>query len=150
MDRKSGVRAVTWEEATVPAFRSGAEVTSRLRFAAGDVCVVEARVGDDLDVRGEGPDLFEALIAARRDLESHGVLVACNGSRRDVFPSQMQRQAAQGRRAYLLTMPRTSARPQTVDIFAAAPDPSVLATVEEQRAWFDMWRLSGLAGEEAH
>jgi len=131
---------MTWEEVTVTAVCDGKPVISRVRFAVGDVCLVEVRVGDDIYVRGEGPDLFEALVSARRDLEAQGVLVACNGARRDVFPSAMLRQATAGRRAYVLTVPRNVTRPPTVDIFAPAPDASALATVEEQRAWFDMWR----------
>jgi hypothetical protein len=56
-----GVRTMTWDEVTVPGVRAGEPVTSRIRFTAGDVCMVEVTVGDDLDVRGQGPDLFEAL-----------------------------------------------------------------------------------------
>ena len=127
----------------VPAARRGEPVTSRVRFAAGDVFVVEVKVGGDLEVRGEGPDLFEALASARRSLEADGVVLACNGARRDVFPSAMQRQAAGGRYAYVLEMPRAASRPPVVDIFALAPEASVLVTVDEQREWFDRWRQAG-------
>ena len=124
----------------VPAVRGDGQVTSHIRFSTGDVCVVEVRIGDDLDVRGEGPDLFEALASVRRDLEPHGMMLACNGSRQDVFPSPMLRQATMGRHAYVLTMPRSRERPPAVDIFDTVPESSVLATVDEQRAWFDRWR----------
>jgi len=107
------------------------------------MCVVEVRVGDNLDVCGEGSDLFEALASVRRDLKAYGVVLACNGARQDVFPSPMLRQATMGCRAYVLTMPRSTAAPPTVDIFATAPESSVLAPVEEQRAWFDRWRQAG-------
>lgn len=132
---------MTWVETTVPAVRGSELVTTHVRFTAGDVCVVEVKVGD-IDSRGEAPDLFEALVRARRGLETQDVLLDCNGARRDVFPSAMQRQATEGRRAYVLTIPRTTKRPPVVDIFAAAPDLSALATVDEQRAWFDRWRAS--------
>ena len=131
------------EEIVVPATRRGEPVTSRVWFAAGEVCVVEIRVGGELEVRGVGPDLFEALASARRSLEADGVVLACNGARRDVFPSAMQRQAAGGRYAYVLEMPRSASRPPVVDIFALAPESSVLATVDEQRDWFDRWRQTG-------
>jgi hypothetical protein len=137
---------MTWEEVTVPGVRAGEPVTSHVRFAAGDVCMVEVKVSDDLDVRGEGPDLFEALASVRRDLEIYGVVLACNGSRRDVFPSPMLRQASAGRFAYELTIPRSVARPAAVDIFAPAPESAVLASVDDQRAWFDRWRESGIGG----
>jgi hypothetical protein len=86
-----------WEEVTVPAVRSGEPVTSRIRFAAGDSYTVEVTVGDDLDLRREGSDMFEELASVRRDPESHDVILACNGSRRDVFPSPMLRRASGGR-----------------------------------------------------
>jgi hypothetical protein len=89
--------------------------------------------------------LFEALAPARRGLEAQDLLLGCNGARRDLFLSAMQRQAGWVRRAYVLTMPRTSARLPVVDIFAAAPDLSELATVDAQRAWFDKWRQRGPA-----
>jgi hypothetical protein len=74
------------------------------------------------------------------------VLIGCNRARRDVFPSTMLRQVVYGRRAYALTMPRTADRPPCVDIFVPAPDMSSLAAVDEQRAWFDRWVASALAG----
>jgi hypothetical protein len=130
---------MTFEETVVPAVRGGVLVRCSVRFAAGDTCIVEVKVDGGLEVRGDGPDLFEALAAARRKLEPHGVLLGCNGARRDVYPSAMLRQADMARHAYVLTMPRTASRPETVDIFAAAPESSVLATVGEQREWFDRW-----------
>lgn len=134
---------MTWEQVALPAVRAGKPAAARLRFAVGDVCVVEAAIGDDVDVRGEGPDLFEALASVRRVLEASGVMIACNGSRKDVFPSQMLRQASGGRFAYVLTIPRSPARPQTVDIFAPAPESAELVSVDDQRAWFDRWRDPG-------
>ena len=88
----------------------------------------------------------------RADLSAHvaeqlardGVVLACNGSRRDVFPSPMLRQATGGRFAYELTIPRSAARPKAVDIFAPAPKSAVLAAVDDQRAWFERWRDSGI------
>ncbi|WP_460573188.1 hypothetical protein [Humibacter soli] len=116
-----------------------------MRFAAGDICVVEVSVDGGIEASAEGPDLFEALALVRGQLEVHEVLIGCNGARRDVFPSVMQRQATIDRRAYVLAMPRGASRPSTVDVFAPAPDMSLLGTVDEQRAWFDTWRQSGLA-----
>jgi len=130
---------MTPEDVIVPALSGGEVVRSRVRFTAGDVCVVEVEVGDT-NARGEAGDLFEALAQARRGLEAQDVLLGCNGARRDVFPSAMQRQTGWARRAYVLAIPRTTGRPPVVDIFAAAPESSVLATVDEQRAWFDRWR----------
>jgi hypothetical protein len=102
-----GVRSVSWEEVEVPAFQAGLSTPCSVRFAPGDVCVVEVRLDTLSRARGEGPDLFDALVMARRILEAKGVLLGCNGSRRDVFPSPMLRQSTSGRRAYVLTLPRS-------------------------------------------
>jgi hypothetical protein len=136
---------MTWEECLVPALQDGEPVEARVRFAVGDVCAVEVRVGDGV-ASGRGADLFEALIGARLGLEARGVLLGCNGARRDVHPSAMQRQAGSARRAYVLLMPRTGEKLRVVDIFAAAPDRSVLASVDGQRAWFESWRNSATGG----
>lgn len=98
--------------------------------------------GNNMDlvahVTGDAQDsgYFGALAVARRELETQGVQLACNGARLDVWPSGMPRQVGYGRRAYVLTMPSTAARPSTVDIFEPAPKSAVLATVDEQREWF--------------
>jgi hypothetical protein len=105
---------MTWSEVTVPATHRGQLAVAFLRFTVGDVCLVEVDLGGELGARASGSDLFEALVAARRLLEDQGVLLACNGCRRDVFPSPMLRQAAHGRRAYVLILPRTDASPPPI------------------------------------
>ena len=86
------------------------------------------------------------LVAARRGLEAHGFLLGCNGGRRDVYPSAMLQQTSQGRRAYVLSSPPGGSRLPAVDIFAPAPDLSLVATVDEQRASFERW-IDGLPDE---
>ena len=113
-------------------------LSAHVRLEVGEVCRVEVLL-PDLRISGDGPDLFEALVSVRRQLEPWRITLVCNGARRDVYPSPMLRQSASGRRAYVLTLPRTSARPKTVDIFDEAPVGSVLVTVDEQRAAFDEW-----------
>jgi hypothetical protein len=132
-----------WEEVTIPVVHGTDRVSGLLRFSADTINVVEVKVSEDIEARSDGPDLFEALVSVRRDLERSSLLLACNGGRRDVFPSPMLRQAAAGRFAYVLVLPRTQAKPSTVDIFAPAPEGSVLATVAEQRSYFDTWCQSG-------
>jgi hypothetical protein len=79
-----------------------------------------------------GSDLFECLINARLTLESHDLLLCCQGARADVFPSGMQRQMDLGRVARVLT--RDVDLRREVDIFApAAPDEAV--SVEQQKAF---------------
>jgi len=127
----------------VPALRAREVLTATLRVSEGDEIVVEVAVAG-IGVRALGPDVFEALVAARRVLEQHGILLGCNGSRRDTFPSPMLRQADRGRHAYVCTLPRRSTRPEVVDVREPAPDLRLVTTVDEQRAWFDLWRRSPL------
>lgn len=111
-----------------------------IHFAPGDRAFVTVTSVAGLIFRGEGTDFFDALSAARGQLESSGWLIVCNGSRKDVYPSPMLRTATFGRRAYVLTSPRTRSRPDTVDIFDPAPDVTFVGTVEEQWTSFENWR----------
>jgi hypothetical protein len=113
-----------------------------IRYATDPEFRVEADFGELGFAAGLGTDLFAALCDARRQLEP-AVYIACNGARRNVYPSAMQRQAAKGRRAYVLTLPRTKERPQVVDIFEPA-NRAEIATVDEQFAWFERWNSSPL------
>ena len=38
-----------------------------------------------------GPDMFEALVGVRRQLEPDGLMIAVQGARRDTYPSGMAR-----------------------------------------------------------
>ena len=49
-----------------------------------------------------GPDMFEALVRLRRQLEPDGLMVAVQGSRRDTYPSGMARDMGGGMRVYIM------------------------------------------------
>jgi hypothetical protein len=136
-----------WQEVSGTLVRGSERVACLLRFATNSLSVVELRVGEKIESRGEGQDLFEALATVRRDLERSGARLDCNGSRREVFPSVMLRQSSGGRFAYVLSMPRTAERPPAVDILAPAPDGADLVTVAEQQAYFNEWSGSPLVDD---
>ncbi len=71
---------------------------------------VEVSITGDQTPRadGEGDDLFDALATARRQLEADDIMLVCNSARKDVYSSQMLRQAMSGRQAYVLSLPRTA------------------------------------------
>ena len=48
------------------------------------------------------PDMFEALVRLRRQLEPDGLTVAVQGARRDTYPSGMARDMGGGMRVYVL------------------------------------------------
>ncbi|GAB2978017.1 hypothetical protein LWP59_38935 [Amycolatopsis acidiphila] len=85
-----------------------------------------------------GPDMFEALVRLRRQLEPEGLRIAIQGSRRDAYPSGMARDMGGGERVYVLRPGRTARRDDLVDTFAEAP-PDQLATVDEQRTFWEAW-----------
>jgi len=55
-------------------------------------------------LQSKGEDLFEAFLDIRKQLRSDGVVLLCNGSRRNVFPSPMLRQSCGGKKVYLLRL----------------------------------------------
>lgn len=84
------------------------------------------------------PDMFEALVRLRRQLEPDGLKVAVQGSRRDTYPSGMARDMGGGMKVYVMR-PGLRARPQDlVETLDDAP-PDQIATVDEQRAFAKAW-----------
>lgn len=110
-----------------------------LTVGTGDDHAVSAASDRWPTIRATGPDFFESLIEIRRKLEPLGIVLRCHGSRINVFASAMQRQSAGGRRAYALTLPRTSVKPPVVDIFAPAPEDAEIVSVDDQLRWFERW-----------
>ena len=62
-----------------------------------------ARVGSyTCPYTATGPDMFEALVRLRRQLEPDGLMVAVQGSRRDTYPSGMARDMGGGMQVYIM------------------------------------------------
>ncbi len=89
----------------------------------------------------ESSDLFAALVLFRTKLEKERWLIACNGSRLDVFPSGMAREMSRGRKAYVLKLGVRPSREDLVDIFDSAAINNI-AKVSEQQAHFEQWKQS--------
>lgn len=85
-----------------------------------------------------GPDMFEALVRLRRQLEPDGLGIAVQGSRRDAYPSGMARDMGGGERIYVMRPGRQATGKDLVDTFADAPVDQ-LATIEEQRTFWEAW-----------
>lgn len=85
------------------------------------------------------PDMFEALVRLRRQLEPDGLMVAVQGARRDTYPCGMARDMGGGTQVYVMR-PGLHARPEDlVETLDDAP-PDQIATVDEQRAFAETWR----------
>ena len=83
------------------------------------------------------PDMFEALVRLRRQLEPDGLMVAVQGARRDTYPSGMARDMGGGMKVYVMR-PGLPGRPDLVETLDDA-SPDQMATVDEQRAVFEAW-----------
>jgi hypothetical protein len=85
------------------------------------------------------PDMFEALIRLRRQLEPDGLMIAVQGARRDTWASGMARDMGGGMQVYVMR-PGLPARRE--DLVKTLDDAShdQMATVDEQLAFFRAWR----------
>ena len=86
-----------------------------------------------------GPDMFEALVRLRRQLEPDGMMIAVQGARRDSYPSGMARDMGGGMQVYITQAGRRARREDLVQTLDDAPADH-LATVDEQRAFAQAWR----------
>lgn len=86
----------------------------------------------------EAESLFGALTSLREMLEGRDIRLLCNGSRKDVVVSGMSRQMGGGRKGYVVRVGVTVRRQDVVDIFDYA-NPSDVATVREQREFYNEW-----------
>lgn len=114
------------------------ELPAELHLRVGNEFSILVELPDGSAVEGSGQDFFEALCEVRRTLELGGRRLLCAGARRNVYPSAMQRQWTQGRRAYVLGGVPKGEKPPVVDIFWPAGAEDVVS-VEEQHVWYIRW-----------
>ncbi len=86
----------------------------------------------------EAGDAFECLMSLRELVEPEGILLCCNGARRDAWSSGMQRDMGSGFSTYLLSGVAKGQRPPTANTLDSAP-PDLIASVADQRAWYSSW-----------
>lgn len=86
----------------------------------------------------EGGDLFVALQSLRGELDQHGIMICCNGARRDAWPSPMSRDTGGARKLYIHSMGEPAHRDSLVGIFDEAP-PDALSSVQEQAQFHQAW-----------
>jgi hypothetical protein len=86
-------------------------------------------------------DLFRSLAKIREELEKENMFLLCQGSRINIRPSAMFRDAIGGVRAYVLTMGQPGKPDQMADIFDPIL-PDEVATVEEQDRFYEAWLKS--------
>lgn len=94
-----------------------------------------------------GNDLFNCLKQIRQQTRREGILLCCNGARRNTWPSGSLSSMAGAQSVYKMHRWRGPLPWDLVDIFDYAP-PRTIATVEEQQAYCEKvhrYRQSALA-----
>lgn len=84
------------------------------------------------------PDMFRALVRLRRQLEPDGLMVAVQGSRRDIYLSGMMADMHGGTRVYVIRPGLAVRREDLVETLGDA-SPGQAVTVDEQRAFLEAW-----------
>src|SRR5262245_40134728 len=97
--------------------KDGEDVESALAILSEDPSRNVVRVGRKVERQCSGPDLFYCLLSLRQYLESRGLLLCCQGARRNVSPSGMTRQMSSGRLAYLLKPGVELSDDDLIDVF---------------------------------
>jgi hypothetical protein len=86
-------------------------------------------------------DFFEALCLIRLQLEAENIIILCNGSRYDAYPSGMSRQMSNGLALYIHKLGEPSKRQDLVNIFDRA-DMELISSVSEQKDFYYKWLAS--------
>lgn len=127
----------------VPVTAAGVEIGSctlkGFEFADRDEFRVEASMGDGLTAWAEserGP--FFALCGIRKKLAEMGLMLVCNASAIDVYPSPMQMAMGNTTLAYRNRMGQQALSKDIVDIFGTDIGSS-LGSVEEQETFHQKW-----------
>lgn len=118
--------------------RRDGEASWQWRFLPRRACELSLVV-DGRTLRASGPDLFEALVAIRRQVEPDGWLIAVQGSRIDTYPSGMARDMGGGEQIYQLRLGEPATFADLVDTLGPALG-AELATVEAQQEFWERWR----------
>jgi hypothetical protein len=84
-------------------------------------------------------DYFAGFQVLRRRFEN--LLFLCNGARKTVYPSGMQRDMVKGLKALNLSMGNATTQNDIVNIFDEAMEEEI-ADVDEQEAFYQLWLSS--------
>jgi hypothetical protein len=91
-------------------------------------------IENDIIVKGEYP--FFVLMELREILEKNKIFILCNGSRFDVFPSNMSKI---GFKAYINKIGKSSMEKDLVNIFDECEDMQYISTVQRQKDYNMEW-----------
>ncbi|GAB3119345.1 hypothetical protein GCM10027160_33200 [Streptomyces calidiresistens] len=130
--------------------RTGIEEVITLEIREGPPSGITAYREGRPGVEYTADDLTLCLLGLRRELEREGLLLCCQGARRDAVTSGSLKQMTNGWYVYIANPESGTVNPEPVDILAPA-DPIEVATCDEQRAAvFAFHGLRDRGGEEPH
>jgi len=110
--------------------------------------ICSARLSCNLQEFGAtGEDFFSAFADVRSQLEPFKIRVLCYGACRNVYPSGMLRDMANGLKAYKLSLGKKPDRSDVVGIFDKGPEMDI-GSVDDQRRFYDQWFNSFLVKED--
>ncbi len=89
-----------------------------------------------------GSNYFEALNFMRADLEKEKILLGCNGVLKNFHPSSMSLEMADGLVGYSLKLGRKARRIDLVNTFEMNGRIQDLSTLNEQKKYYETWKLS--------
>ena len=101
------------------------------------VCRITMRYGNE-KIEASDRDYFETFCRVRERLELVGLIPMCYGASRNVFPSAMGRDMADGLRAYRMRIGERSVSKDLVSIFDSGADIDPVS-VSCQKEFFDKW-----------
>jgi hypothetical protein len=82
---------------------------------------------------------FDALCQLRMELEQEGIILVCNGSSKDVYPSPMMLDMGDGDKAYRLKLGMPARMVDIVNIFDLEKERFIECTVKEQEDYYREW-----------
>lgn len=125
----------------------GAPEIWRVEYSVGEPWRLSLVDPDESRLDATGNDLYDCLKQIRRQTDPVGILLCCNGARKNVRPSGFLSSSLGAISVYKIHRWRASMPWDLVDLFAYAP-PRQIATLEEQAAYLqkvDEYRKSALS-----
>ena len=101
-------------------------------------CLLEYRC-NDIFLTGRGDYPFKALVEIRKQLIGQGLILLCEGARKDVYPSGM---AFTSFLAYKTVLGKHAGKENLVNILDPTDDINMIGSLEEQEEYRITWANS--------
>jgi hypothetical protein len=100
--------------------------------------ILSVRVSEKDFLSKEDTDFFNCLIDLRNNFQAMNFKILCNGCRKNVSPTGMQRQMTKGLKAHLLVIGEPLSHESVVNIFDEC-DISQVCSPQEQQQFYEQW-----------